>query len=490
MIKPIITGMLSVMCLPLLAASYSTSGLKVENLQARRVDSVLRLTADVNLDRVNLPGSKQFFLTPVLEDGKGNTEVLPSLLINGRAMQIAWERKSLTGKFRHSHDVAKAVRRNNGKAQTVEYSVETPIEKWMWNPAATVRWTVDTCGCGSLNGSRAGEPSELGLNPAGKMRVAYMTPAVTALPVAVHEGEAHVNFEVNRSELHDQPYRCKNGKTIDNRAQLRVIDDSIRYALSDKNVEIAGMKICGYASPEGSYLSNERLATDRSRALSQYIAGRYNIPAGVSEYDAVAENWAGLRKIVETTPDLSVTQRRELLELIDAPAYGPSDYDEKDRRLRTDPRFSALYKEKILPEWYPGLRTTKFSITTRLKPLSDEELAEVIKATPEKMSLNQMFRVARLYPEGSDDFNRVVETALRYYPEDATANLNMASALLKRGDLDGAEKYLQKAGDSPEAQNARGILAVWRGEMDEADALFRAAGALPEAAKNRELLGE
>ena len=41
---------------------------------------------------------------------------------------------------------------------------------------------------------------------------------------------------------------------------------------------------------------------------------------------------------------------------------------------------------------------------------------------------------------------------------------------------------------SPEALNARGILATWEGELKEADALFRAAGALPEAAKNAEMI--
>lgn len=486
--KTTIATLLAAIAFPAMAAVTSTTSLKVENQQARRVDSVLRLTADINLDGVSLPSTRQFFLTPVLEDNAGNSEVLPSLLVNGRSMQIAWERKSLGGKFRGSHDVAKAVRRNNGKAQTVEYSAEAVLEKWMWRPDASVRWVVDTCGCGHEQGSRAGEPALLGLNPAGKMRVAYVTPAVAPLPVSVHDGEAHVNFEVNKSDLHDQSFRCKNGKVIDNRGQLRVIDDSIRYALADKNVEIAGLSICGYASPEGTYLSNERLATDRSRALSQYITGRYNIPAGVSKYDAVAENWEGLRRIVETTPALSETQRRELLALIDRPVYGPSDYDAKDRELKTDSRFAALYRETILPEWYPSLRTTKFKITTRLKPLSDEALAEVIRSTPEKMSLNQMFRVARLYPEGSDDFYRVMQTALEYFPEDETANLNMASAMLHRGDLEGARKYLDKAGDTPEALNARGILATWEGELKEADALFRAAGALPEAAKNAEMI--
>ena len=113
-----------------------------------------------------------------------------------------------------------------------------------------------------------------------------------------------------------------------------------------------------------------------------------------------------------------------------------------------------------------------------------------MKHTPEKMSLNQMFRVAKLYPEGSDDFNRAISTALRFFPEDPTANLNAAAASLKNGDLEKAAELLKKAGDSPEADNARGILATWNGEMEDAARLFKHAGTLPEAAKNLEMLGK
>ena len=477
----------------ILTAVYSyaaePAGIKVSNTVASRVDGELRLTADIILDAMKLKSNSQVYVTPVIEDNSGNSFVMPSVLINGHAMQIAYERHSLGGDARKNHDVAKAVKRRNGKSQTVSYLSSAPLEKWMWAPAASVKWVVDTCGCGRLNGTAAGDPSELGLNPAGKLRVAYVTPAVTELPVAIHEGNAQVRFEVSRSELHAEPYTCRNGQKIDNRAELKVIDDSISYALSDKNVEIAKIKICGYASPEGPYLNNQQLSTDRSRALSEYIAARYKLPAEKSEFDAVPENWAGFREQVLKSPILSVTQRNDLLELIDRPVYGPSDYDAKEKELRTNPKFAGLFKSTILPEWFPALRATKFEISTRLKPLSDEELAEVMKRTPEKMSLNQMFRVAKLYPEGSEDFNHAISTALRFFPEDPTANLNAAAASLKNGELEKAAELLKKAGDSPEADNARGILATWNGEMEDAARLFKQAGALPEAAKNLEMLG-
>lgn len=476
-----------VMGMHCMASPAIATNVKVTKTVASRVDDSLRILADINLDAVKLGSNSQLYITPVIEDNAGNSLPLPSLMVNGHAMQIAYERKSLPGNMRKNHDVIKAVKRNNGKDQTVNYLADIPLSKWMWNPKATIRWTVDTCGCGYLHGSAAGVPTGLNLNPAAKMRVAFITPEVTELPVAVHEGKALVRFEVSKSDLHTEPYICRNGQRIDNRSELKVIDDSISYALSDKNVEIAKIKICGYASPEGSYLNNQQLSTDRSRALSEYIASKYKLPADKSEFDAVAENWDGFKDIVKTSPLLSVSQRKKLLELIDRPAYGPSDWDAKERELRTDPQFSSLYKNTILPEWFPELRATRFEISTRLKPLSDEELAEVMEHTPEKMSLNQMFRVARLYPEDSDRFNNAISTALRFYPEDPTSNLNMASALLKKGDFKEAKKYLEKAGNTPEAFNSRGIIAAWEGELDIASEMFTKAGALPEAAKNAEM---
>ena len=80
-------------------------------------------------------------------------------------------------------------------------------------------------------------------------------------------------------------------------------------------------------------------------------------------------------------------------------------------------------------------------------PKADErsgELAKIIETSPEKMSLNQMFRVARLYPEGSKEFNRIIGIALAHYPDDPTANLNAAAAKVSEGDYEGAKSLLTK----------------------------------------------
>lgn len=444
----------------------------------------LHVDMEIVLDSLHLRGNEQVYITPVLEDGNGNASVLPSVVANGRNMHLAWERGTIRRDAGAGYTIYTELRRLNGKAQSVGYEAAVPVEPWMISDAAHMVLVTDSCGCGHRYGSRTGDIEPLGLNPWRCMQTVYVTPAVAESPVSVHEGRARVQFEVDRTELHAEPYVCRNGQRIDNRGQLKVVTDSVEYALSDPNVEIVTMNICGYASPESPYLHNEQLSTGRSRALSEYIARRYDLPQSVCTYSSVPENWQEFRDIVLRSDEINEDQRTALLGLIDRPAYGPSDYDAKERELKTSKQFASLYRSLILPKWFPQLRCTEFSITTRLKPLSDAELAKVIKNNPGLMSLNQMMRVARLYPEGSAGFNEAIDTALKYYPDDETANLNAAVAAAASDDFGRAAELLGRAGDSPEARTLRGVIAARDGDFAAARRYFESAQPLDAARHN------
>lgn len=271
--------------------------------------------------------------------------------------------------------------------------------------------------------------------------------------------------------------------------RLSIIYDSIRYATSDPNVEIARIDICGYASPESPYSHNDYLATNRSRALAEYIGERFSLPAEKCTYSAVPENWGEFREMVVASPELTDRQRADLLELIDAPAYGPVDYDAKERTLKTDPRFARLYRDMILPKWFPRLRATKFAISTRLKPMSDEAARPHHRHRPRDDVAQPDVPSGAPLPRRLPEFNRVIGIALEHYPDSPVANLNAAVAAIAAADYDRAALLLDRAGDSPQAENARGVVAVRRGDFDSARTHFlNAADRLPEAAKNLEEL--
>lgn len=482
------------------AAAAPADDISTSECKVTRVDDKIMVSASFALDNLHLGGNEQLYITPVMADDLGHSVSLPAVLVSGRNMHYAIERGTVKATDANHPVVAMETRRLNGKPQTLSYLANIPFEKWMMGSTAEISFPIDECGCGAPKGKGEMPGIPLALNPALEMEVPFVTSVVSEIPVSIHNGKARIQFEVDRTELHPEPYRCKNGQLIDNRAELKVIGDSLEYALSDPNVEIAEMSICGYASPESPYLHNEQLAMGRSRALSEYIAERYNLPKGVSHYSSVPENWEEFREMVVEAKDITEQQRTDLLELIDHPTYGAPDFDRKEKILKTDPRFATLYRTKILPQWFPKLRATKFAIKTRLKPLSDDKLAEVILNTPDKMSLNQMYRVAHLYPEGSEEYNRSMRIAQLYYGDDPVANLNSAVTAIRAANVEGineaeqtrlieeADKFLAKAGDGPEAENARGLLATLKGDFDAARRHFEAALPLPDAQKNLDLL--
>lgn len=476
--------------------AYGEIPFGVQNVQIDHVGKYLQVSADIVLDDTHLGRDRQIFITPIASYGDSVETPLQTMLVNGRNMQYAWERGSLPKSLTKGYDIEKVVRRNNGKPQTEEYIGRIPWEDWMYAQGMDVRFCSDQCGCGALDWNGCAEtisvapPIQNFTNTVQEYEEEPMPQ-----PIDIHGGKARVQFEVDSITLHPFEYHCRSGQVIDNSQQLQIIKDSIIYALTDPHVEIAEIEIMGYASPESPFEHNSYLATGRSRALAEYIANwaaeKYDIPKDRTKYGAVPENWEEFRAMVagDSIP-MTPEQKRDLLELIDQPVYGPADYDAKERILKNDKRFAKLYKDVILPIWFPKLRATKFVIKTKLKELTPEELAAQALLTPEKMTVTQLIQAALQSKPGTDDFDKIIDITVKTYPNSPEANTNAAVRHIFHGEYAEAEKYLEKAGKSPEAENARGIVSVWRGDITKAREHFHNASSLAAARANAARLGD
>ena len=116
-----------------------------------------------------------------------------------------------------------------------------------------------------------------------------------------------------------------------------------------------------------------------------------------------------------------------------------------------------------------------------VRPFSVEEAKQILKTRPQQLSLQEMYLVAQTMEVGSKEFNEVFDIAVRMFPDDPTANLNAACADIQRGDMESAERHLKRAGNSAEANNARGALAVARKNYKQAKQLFDEAAAAGSA---------
>lgn len=433
----------------------------VENMKVVHTDNNLVLDFDLNMDSLDLPANTRLVFTPVVQN-RETSRAMGSVIVNGRRQDISFRRSG----YRQYPDDVVSVRRKNHTAQSVHYSAVLPYEDWMKN--ADVAFAEDLCGCGDILAENT--------HVVYRLRTPFMPfvrPAAEARKERREEGRAFIDFPVDKIELYPE-YR-------NNPRELAKIIETINVVRNDKNTSITGIEIHGYASPESPYEHNAYLAENRARTLKDYVCRLMKLDNRIFSVSSTPEDWEGLRNYVASG---NLKHKTQILAEIDNKQLNP---DTKEWRIKMtypeDYRF-------MLDNWYPALRHSDYVVKYTVRPFSVEEAKEILKTKPQQLSLEEMFLVAQTYEPGSREFNEVMETAVRMYPDNPTANINAACTRMEQNDLEGARRYLDKAGNSPEATHARGVLAMKQGRTDEARRLLQQArdAGIINAQKNLDIL--
>ena len=423
--------------------------IKVSNVQVAQQNNALSVSMDLNLDSLYLPSNLQLVYTPVFKTRQGDIK-MPEIVINGRRQQIMFER-GVGKKQLNLSPEALVVRRTNKKVQTVNYSASIPLSGQVKNYDLNMH--EDLCGCGNME-----EGNDFNLRHRRQPQAVFVRPAVEAVKVRHLDKRAYIDFPVNRIELHADYRR--------NPAQLDSIVRTINALKDDKNLEVSAINIHGYASPESPYSHNDYLAKNRAKTLTDYVRRMVALPTQLFTVSSTAEDWDGLRNYLK---DSNLEHKAEILAIANDEKMDPDAREQKIKKL-----YPSEYRF-MLDTWYPALRHSDYHITYKVKPFDVAEAKEIIKTKPQQLSQEEMFLVAQTYEPGSKEFNDVMEIAVRMFPENETANLNAANTRLNAGDADGAKFYLDKAGNSPEALNARGVYESLKGNDQQARHYFALA---------------
>lgn len=418
----------------------SVSGVKLEHSgRHMSVDMTLGLSG------LKVDGNRAVLLTPRLVNGTDSVE-LSSVGIYGRRRYYFYVRNGesmLTGKEEMSYKAS-------DKPESIAYNKVLPYQEWMNGASLTLHRSDYGC-CNTLLAEQTGTLGDFTEAVAFFPELVYVRPAAEMVKSRSLEGSAFIDFPVNRTEINPEYRR--------NTVELGKIRSTIDSVRGDRDVTITQVWLKGYASPESPYAHNRELAIGRTEALKKYIRQLYSFSNNVIVTDYEPEDWAGLRRFVEQS---DISHRQEILALIDS----DREPDAKEWKIK------SAYPEEyrfLLQNCYPALRHTDYRIAYTIRGYSDvEEIERIMRTRPQNLSLNEFNLVAQKYEPGSDEFTEVYETAVRMYPADETANLNAASAAMRRGDNAAAGRYLAKAGDSPEAVYARGALAIRNEDYDTA----------------------
>lgn len=150
-------------------------------------------------------------------------------------------------------------------------------------------------------------------------------------------GDAQVRFVINDYSLRPD-YR-------NNDSDLDKISKVLSKVTADEHIRLRRIIVHGFASPDGPYKLNEKLAFNRANTISSMVSDRFQLSDDLIAVESTAEDWDGLERLVDQTSEELLPHKVAILDVIRSNRLP----DQKERILRSYRRDFAYMKDHILP---------------------------------------------------------------------------------------------------------------------------------------------
>ena len=268
--------------------------------------------------------------------------------------------------------------------------------------------------------------------------------------------EANIKFLIQQATLRQS--ELKNNSVQEFVKLLEQINND-RVGLNLKDVEVSA-----YASPDGGYDLNEKLAAQRQKNTQQYVEQQLkNAKLTDATVDAkyTAEDWEGFQELVKAS---NIQDKDVILRVL-------SMYKDPQEREQQIKNISSAFRE-LADGILPQLRRSRMIINYETVGRSDDQIKDQLKADATKLSVEELLYAAAL----TDDANAkedVYKVTTEAYPNDARAYNNIATMEYAKGNLDAAKKYIEQAqkanANLPEAAANLGLIALQKGDIQTAE---------------------
>jgi len=267
--------------------------------------------------------------------------------------------------------------------------------------------------------------------------------------------EANIKFLVNQAKLRKS--ELESNSVRDFVEMLKKINAD-REGLNVQNVEIQA-----YASPEGKFDFNEKLAEKRQSAAQGYVEEQMRQTGVEGDIDAhyTAEDWEGFQQLVAVS---DIQDKDVILRVLNM--Y--KDPQEREQQIRNMSYAFRELADGILPE----LRRSRMIIHYETIGRNDEQILQQYADDPSKLSLEELVYGATLQDDASKK-EEMYKTIARLYPDDYRSYNNLAALYMAKGDTKTAEKYLKQATelnkDAGEAYLNQGLIDLSKGNVEQAE---------------------
>ena len=273
--------------------------------------------------------------------------------------------------------------------------------------------------------------------------------------------EANIKFLIQQANIRKS--ELKNNSVQEFVRMLKQINDD-REGLNLDNVEVSA-----YASPDGGFSINDKLANQRQKASEQYVNQELKKIKMDANVDAryTAQDWEGFQELVQAS---DIQDKDIILRVL-------SMYKDPQEREQQIKNISAAFRE-LADGILPQLRRSRLTINYETIGRSDAQILDQIQADATKLSIEELLYGAAI----SDDAARkeqIYKLATQVYPNDGRAYNNLATLAYAKGNYDVARDYIQQAQRvAPalaEAKANLGMLALTSGDIATAEQYIASA---------------
>ncbi len=270
-----------------------------------------------------------------------------------------------------------------------------------------------------------------------------------------HKQEANVKFLINQANLRSN--ELKNNSVREFVSMLKRINAD-REKLAIKNVEVQA-----YASPEGGFTFNDKLANKRQNVSEGYVKQQLKGTNLQTDIDAhyTAQDWEGFMKLVQAS---KIQDKDVILRVLSM--Y--KDPQEREQQIRNMSEGFRELADGILPE----LRRSRLIINYQTIGRSDQQIKQQYATDPTKLSLEELLYAASLTNDVKAK-KAIYKKTTELYDRDYRAYNNLAALALNEGDEHTANSFLSQAlqanRKAPEAYANKAYINLTHGEIAEAE---------------------
>lgn len=226
---------------------------------------------------------------------------------------------------------------------------------------------------------------------------------------------------------------------------------------------LQGIDVSAYASPDGAYNINEKLAERRQNVSADYVRQQMKKAKVNGDVNVryTAEDWDGFQELVSK----SNLQDKDLILRVLSMYQDPEEREQQIRNM------SSVYTE-IASGIMPELRRARLMVNYEVIGRSDDQILDQYNADSSKLSVDELLYGANELVEDDATRQQWYQTTTRLYPNDYRAYNNLAKLALQDGDEAAAKAYLAKAKavdtKAPEANANMALIALKDGDKQAA----------------------